>query len=197
LKPEDRGTIREALRAPWNLDDPIETIWTRTNEVLRALLLTEPVPESAVIRDLLFVFETTGVFPRACEAWREKDNTTQTMDGLRDHFTRYNEERVRNLTAKQAGYHLVSTPNTPSTGPTETANAATTSSSELPHITTNNMVKMFYCWTHGLGTNPKHCSSTCKKKGPGHINTATADNMEGGNDKIMKPYAARAGHITP
>jgi hypothetical protein len=181
LKPEERGAIRESLRSPWNPDDPIEDVWTRTIEVVRTLHTTEPVPDSAIIRDQLFVFEQTGVFPRACEAWREKDIGDQTVDNLKIHFARYNEERVRTLTAKQAGYHIKTVP--PS--PVETANAV---SPDVAHIVTDNLVKMFYCWTHGLGTNPNHCSSTCKKKAEGHKDNATADKMMDGNDRIMKPF---------
>ena len=188
LKPEQRGTIRDALRAPWNPDDPIEDIWTRTNEIVRTLALTEPVPATAIIRDQLFVFETTGVFPRACEAWREKDLQDQTLDNFKIHFARYNEERTRTLTAKQAGYHA--TTRTPPVTPSVSTAAAHAVTPESPHIVTND-VKMYYCWTHGLGTNPKHCSNNCNKKADGHKNDATADNMKDGNDRIMKPWVRR------
>ena len=189
LKPEDRGAIRDALRAPWNPDDPIEDIWTRTNEIVRTLLISEPVPASAIIRDQLFVFESTGVFPRACEAWREKAFHEQTVDNLKTHFARYNEERLRTLTAKQVGYHAQTST---SPIPQETANAVTP---EAPHITTN-AVKMYYCWTHGLGTNPKHCSNNCNRQKEGHKKEATADNMMDGNDRIMKPYAGTRAQRT-
>jgi hypothetical protein len=29
-------------------------------------------------------------------------------------------------------------------------------------------VEMFYCWSHGLGFNPKHTSHTCNTKTDGH-----------------------------
>jgi hypothetical protein len=190
LKAEDRGAIRDALRAPRNPDDPIEDIWTRTNEIVRTLALTEPVPDSAIIRDQLHVFETTGVFPRACEAWREKATQDQTVAALKEHFARYNEERIRTLTAKQAGYHASAT--TPVPG--ETANAVTP---ESQHIMTNNSIKMYYCWTHGLGTNPNHCSASCKKKADGHKDNATADKMMDGNDRIMKPFVRAQRALNP
>ena len=136
LKADERGSIRDGLRAPWNPDDPIEDIWTRTNEIVRALARSEPVPESAIIRDQLFVFEQTGVFPRACEAWREKEAVDQTVPSLKTHFTRYNEERMRVLTAKQAGYHASATPSSPA-ATTNSANAATRPKPCLPTIPTS------------------------------------------------------------
>jgi len=157
LKPEEYGSLRDSLRAPWNPDDPIEDVWTRTNEIVRALSITEPVPHSAIIRDQLYVFEQTGVFPRACEAWREKAALDQTVDALRIHFARYNDERVRTLTAKQAGYHA--SDGTPPRG--EAANAITP---DTVHITTNNGVVMYYCHTHGLGTNKITPAAPAKRK---------------------------------
>ena len=192
LKVEERGTIRESLRATWNPDDPIEDIWTRTSDVVRALQDSEPVPASAIVRDQLSVFEKTGVFPRACEAWREKELVEQTVANLQEHFTRYNEERMRVLTAKQAGYHAPASPsaNLAANTTSPSANIATNTAStpDTPHVVMGNGVKMFYCWTHGLGTNPKHSSSTCKKKADGHKNEATADKMLDSNDRIMKPF---------
>lgn len=206
LKPEDRGVLRESLRNPWNPDEPIEIIWTRTNEIVRALQGTEPVPVSAIIRDILFVFEQTGVFPRACEAWREGDPVNQTVNSLKLHFARYNDERLRTLTAKQAGYNAsILNPSPPS--PPENANLVSPDKTQAanpnktptatPHALLDNGVKMFYCWTHGLGTNPKHCSNTCKNKGEGHKNTATADKMMDGNDRIMKPFIRTQRVQTP
>lgn len=41
-----------------------------------------------------------------------------------------------------------------------------------------------YCWTHGFIQNLAHTSSTCKHKAPGHVDTATGTNKNGGSDKI-------------
>jgi hypothetical protein len=152
------------------------------------------------VRDQLFVFEQTGVFPRACEAWREKDRADQTVANLRTHFERYNEERIRTLTAKQAGYSATTT----NPVPPEAANAVTPAKSTpnatttaTPHIIVGDGVKMYYCWTHGLGTNPNHCSPSCKKKADGHKNEATADKMMDGNDRIMKPFVRAQRALNP
>ena len=191
LKPEERGSMRDALRASWNPDDPIEDVWTRTNEIVRTLLDSEPVPDSAIIQDQLYLFECTGVFARACEAWREKAIQEQTVDNLKTHFARYNEERLRTLTTKQAGYH------TSGTIPVSAEESAHAVTPETKHVTSND-IKMYYCWTHGLGMNPKHCSDSCKNKAEGHKDAATADKMMDGNDRIMKPYTGtRAQRANP
>jgi hypothetical protein len=43
---------------------------------------------------------------------------------------------------------------------------------------------MYYCCSHGLGKNKDHTSPTCTFKKNGHINTATAYNMQGGSNQI-------------
>jgi len=44
---------------------------------------------------------------------------------------------------------------------------------------------MYYCWTHGLGTNPSHTGTTCNNRADGHKEEANADNTMGGSNKIM------------
>jgi hypothetical protein len=44
---------------------------------------------------------------------------------------------------------------------------------------------MYYCWSHGLGTNKNHTGPTCNRKKEGHKDEATADNMMNGNNTIM------------
>jgi hypothetical protein len=45
---------------------------------------------------------------------------------------------------------------------------------------------MYYCWTYGLGKNRAHTSVSCNRKAPGHQDTATANNLMGGNNTIMR-----------
>ncbi len=52
---------------------------------------------------------------------------------------------------------------------------------------------MYYCWSHGLGKNPEHTSRKCRHPKEGHQETATADNMEGGNNTI---FGRRTRRIT-
>ena len=41
--------------------------------------------------------------------------------------------------------------------------------------------KIFYCWTHGFGTNPRHTSCTCLKPDEGHNKDATKTDRKGGS----------------
>jgi hypothetical protein len=50
---------------------------------------------------------------------------------------------------------------------------------------------MYYCWSHGLGTNRVHTSAQCQNKKDGHKDTATANNMLGGCATITPPRARR------
>ena len=44
--------------------------------------------------------------------------------------------------------------------------------------------RLFYCWSHGLGRNPKHTSESCNSPLEGHKKEATLDNMMGGCNNI-------------
>lgn len=48
--------------------------------------------------------------------------------------------------------------------------------------------EIFYCWSHGFGTNKDHTSCTCNRKSDGHINNATAKNRQGGSIKNAKRF---------
>ena len=43
---------------------------------------------------------------------------------------------------------------------------------------------MFYCWSHGLGFNPKHTGETCNNKKDGHKPEATVKNRQGGSTSL-------------
>ena len=49
--------------------------------------------------------------------------------------------------------------------------------------------EIFYCWSHGFGTNPEHISCKCTRKMEGHIDNATRENRQGGSIK----HAVRLG----
>jgi len=53
------------------------------------------------------------------------------------------------------------------------------------HVIMDDGVHMFYCWTHGLGFNRMHTSTTCANAANGHCKTATTTNMQGGKNTIQ------------
>ena len=48
--------------------------------------------------------------------------------------------------------------------------------------------ELFYCWSHGFGTNPKHTSCQCTKEKEGHIDRATKRNRQGGSIMNAKHF---------
>ena len=188
---DDIENNRKTLEAPWNPDDPIEMLWTRIlNAQQYATAAAEPIPDAAAIRLTLAVLEATGVFANATDKWRDKPTASKTLVNFKSHFNKENKERQRLLTAKTAGFHgahaTTEERSTTSTASLSTLTDATSATKSDGSIKTNNGVTMYYCHSHGLGKNRGHTSLSCKNKKDGHQDTATADNMMGGCDRIMK-----------
>ena len=197
MNQEDIEKNRETLSEVWSPEDPIEDLWTRITQAQRiATRAGEAIPDAAVIRLTLKVLEDTGVFANGIDKWRDKAEADRTLVNFKTHFNRENKERLRKLTAKTAGYHGANQALTNNTQENlqETSAVATTKNSKPPSgktatnpfgVNVGNNRTMYYCWTHGLGKNPNHTSPNCKNKATGHQDTATADNLMGGNDRIM------------
>jgi len=190
---------RASISTAWNVDDPIEQLWLNLREIQRlATAGGEALTDNTVMELTYLMFEKTGVFTTACDNWRIKPAAEKTMANFKTHFNEENLERIRKLTASQAGYHGTNAAVTPEPimprEPQAEALAATTTTTPRPHVVANDGVKMYYCWTHGLGTNSNHTSATCQRKADGHQDDATVTNMQGGNNTIM---SGRARHRLP
>ena len=180
---------RTSIATAWNVDVPIQQLWKNLKEIQRvASEGGEALADNTVMELTYTMFEKTGVFTDACNAWRRKAEADKTMANFKTHFNAEDEDRVQKLTAAQAGYHganavtpLPATEAHPASS--DTASAATIAGP--PHVIANDGVKMYYCWTHGLGLNPNHTSPTCKNKAEGHKDDATVTNMQGGCTTIM------------
>ena len=189
LTPDDVENNRNTLTAEWNPDDPIEDLWKRITDAKRfATRAGEPITDATALRLTLMVLKRSGVFATATHKWRAKPTAEQTMANFQLHFNFENKERIRQLTADGGGYHGTKRTNIPATI-LPSASAATdattiTTTTGTSNITADN-IKLYYCWTHGLGRNPNHTSQTCKKKGEGHQDTATFTDMQGGARTIM------------
>ena len=188
---DDIENNRSTLSADWNVDLPIEDLWSRVQEAQRFSREAgagEAINDATVIRLTLGVFERTGVFETIVEKWRDKAQAQWTMDNFKIHFEAGNKERERKLTARTAGYHganAACTVITDNEEPlTETA-AAAMMQNRPAHIRLENGKLMYYCWSHGLGLNQGHTSLNCERQKEGHQVTATADNIMGGCNLIM------------
>jgi hypothetical protein len=112
-----------------------------------------------------------------------KEPATQTLVNFQSLFDFENKERLRKLTAKSVGYHGshnadIIVPRLPGTA------AVTTPALASPSVDVGNGLKMYYCWSHGLGKNEKHTSATCEHPKDQHKNNATAYKMQGGNNNV-------------
>ena len=96
------------------------------------------------------------------------------------------------MTTKKAGYHgalaakMEATLAEAQTTIHALQAAAATTLNRTKTNTTPSVKDWHYCWTHGLGPNAKHTSATCTRKADGHQDTATMDNMMGGNNVIAR-----------
>ena len=186
---QNRNTLSEA----WNVDDPIEDLWSRIGEAQRISNeagIGEAINDATVIRLTLAVFERTGVIDTVVEKWRDK-GPRMTFSNFKLHFEAGLKERERKITAQTAGYHGANA----ITRPVEERAAAAMTQDPPGTIRVDN-INMYYCWTHGLGMTRTHTSLLCNRKGENHQDTATANNMMGGNNRIMGPRsgATRGAH---
>jgi len=186
----------------WTLSEPIELLWDRLREVQRiAAYGNEPISDAAIVELAHLLFESSGVFPHACETWLAR-GTAANQRSYADFITTFNnanKERLRHQTTSQAGYHSA---NAATPTPARHTPAPSTPSPSVASgtFTANDGTQLYYCWTHGLGFNKNHTSATCSNPAEGHCQTATVKNMHGGNNTIMsnrrKPKTATATAAT-
>jgi hypothetical protein len=185
---------RATLSTEWNPDDDIEDLWLRISTAQElAHRAKDEIKDSVAIRLTIDALEASGVFTFALDNWRLKDDATKTLASFKEHFNKEDSERERKLTAKTGGYHGANGADGHRPRDTPPPNPAPTNGS----VALPNGVKMYYCWSHGLGINKQHTSPTCTFKKDGHIDTATADNMQGGCNLIMGPPRQRRRDVPP
>ncbi|KAG7345662.1 hypothetical protein IV203_033193 [Nitzschia inconspicua] len=185
IKQQDLEDNRDKLKAAWNPDDEITTVWTRIRECIEfAAGTNDPISKETAMILILKSFEQSGVLAPYINEWNRKPDDDQTYANFQEHFTKANTQRLRELTTKQTGIHSASNTICPPFATVLTSSTNTACSA----VTTNTGRAMYYSWTHSLGTNPNHNSATCKNLGDGHDKTATAFTRKGGSDRI---YASR------
>ena len=233
----DYGTVKQSeieknrtrLSEPYNIDEPIENLWSHIKSIRDfAAAANEEISDAVTIRMTTDMLKKLGCFEHAIDKWKDKPNAERTWNNFQMHFGEENKRRLEGLTSKQAGYtpqqaNLASDkPQTDSLASAkaeawqngfDTCKAAVAASkSSTPTSTTASSVssssksfddalrspeggtcqcvtaggkKMYYCWSHGLGTNAKHTSATCNNPKENHKKEATLDNMMGSETTIM------------
>jgi hypothetical protein len=207
LTPEELENNRVALSEPWNLDDPIEDLWAKIANIQRvATFGNVPIADITIITLTLAMIEKTGLLATTTEKFRLRPIPEWTVALFKSEFQLGNKERLRRLTAGDAGFHGAHTatrtpPLTVGSPPLAVAAAAVTPSPTTQpaarHITVEGG-KMYYCWTHGLSRHSNHTSLTCLHKAAGHQDDATAFHMRGGNNTISsgRPRQLARAHTT-
>ena len=135
------------------------------------------------------MIEKTGLLASTTDKFRSRPTAEWTLDELfKTELKLGNQERIRRLTASDAGYHgahnaiLVTPP--PNSAAATTATTINTPPTPAQHVSVEGG-RLYHCWSHGLSQNRNHMTSAiCLNKATGHINTATAFRMQGGNNTI-------------
>jgi hypothetical protein len=176
LTDDDLETNQNKLSTPWNPDEPIEQLWLRIKHIKAvATAGGEPLTNGTVMRLTLNALEKAGVYDHLIKTWRDKPEDERIWDNFGTHLENGEKERIRVLTASNAGFHganMAITPDpTTATPPTQLAAVATTTTTFQ-----YNTCPLYYCWTHGLNRNPKHTGTICTRRDDGHKEEATLDN---------------------
>ena len=194
LSPEELEANRTALSDAWNFDSPIEDLWAKIANIQRvAAFGNVPIADVTIITLTLAMIEKTGLLATTTEKFRLRPLNEWTLATFKSDFILANKERVRRLTAGEAGFHgahAVTTPTTTPHTPVPAVSAAAVTPTTTPtvppaarHISVEGG-KMYYCWSHGLSPHRNHTSLSCKHKAENHQDTATAFSMQGGNNTI-------------
>ncbi|CAB9531476.1 hypothetical protein SEMRO_3585_G349380.1 [Seminavis robusta] len=163
--PDDLRANMKRMTAEWSPIQPIEDLYNQVKDAQKFAADHDPITDKHAVRAAIDNLTDSGVFTDALRDWRKKEIENQEFTDLEAHFTAADKERRRILTTKEMGY---------ANKTVEKGNSKAT-----PHTNVGGRI-MYYCWSHGLGTNDQHTSMTCSKKQEGHRTDATADNMQGG-----------------
>jgi hypothetical protein len=162
------------LHAQWSPDQPIEDLWNQIKQCRKYADPHDKISEKAAVRATITNLEASGVFTDALKDWRKRTETDKTWDNLKTDFNKADKERRRTVTSANGGYANKATEEKVNKATEDKQKtAATFPASYVP-------IPLYYCWSHGLGSNPNHTSKTCTMNQPGHRVEATADNMLGG-----------------
>ena len=80
---EDLKENEALLTAPWDINQPTETVFDRAVKVQAFAQPHEPIADGTVVRKILEVFEQSGVLADACKDWTKK---TRPQHVAKAHF---------------------------------------------------------------------------------------------------------------
>jgi len=170
VTPADLQANEARLSEPIDKSLPVTTLFTKAKEVQQYAAPHDRVSDHKVIREFVAVFKAAELFPTELYEWSKLPANQQTLAAFK---TRINQaDKLRRSEARDE----------PSQAPTYHSANQTATGMETRTAAPCKMIH--YCWTHGLSSDKNHTSQTCNRKATGHQDSATLDNMMGGNPKI-------------
>jgi hypothetical protein len=127
---------------------------------------------------VLMVLDGTGVNSNYTSSWRQMHplQASWDMKTFCAFFNNTEKERKERLTTKDVGYaNAVIKGKTAATTTSPTTTEPTVQYVDV--VTTRNV---YYCWSHGVSSNPRHTSATCRSRSTGHKEEATLSDIMGG-----------------
>jgi hypothetical protein len=185
ITPEVLEQNRSIIMAEWNLDDGIEMIFmgiTAECQFAEAAGAWNVISEATAIYLALTAIKNTGVFIEPCSYWCKCPAGEQILTNFVFDFTHAWKERDHCIIAKTARYQALLTTRADEK---ENKSPPALPCKKKPDVVIDT-VEMFYCWSHGLGFNPKHTSHTCHTEKDGHKDDATIHNHKGGSPTIWE-----------
>jgi hypothetical protein len=170
------------ISAEWNPDNGIEMILMRITDAQQFAATAGDdhiILVSTAMYLALTAIDNTGVFLEPCADWRKHHLAEQTLANFTADFTHAWKEHNRRISAKAARYQALLT-----TKEEDKENISPDMSSK-PDVNIDG-IKMYYCWSHGLGFNSNHTSCTCKTKKDEHCDDAMICSRKGGSNMIWE-----------
>ena len=187
VTPDDLLKNEQEMEQPWSPEQPLEDLFKQIRLCREFAQDHDEISDNKAVRSALNNLEQSGVFTEDIRTWRQKSLADRTWTNFIPHFMEANKERKRQLTTRDLGYHAHVTDKTEGQeGVSETTKAQ---ASKKP---SDAIEGFYYCWSHGLGPNPNHTSTTCNKRAEGHRTDATIKNMMGGCNMIHRRRGERA-----
>ena len=161
----------QRLKAPWNPDTPIESVFTKGNFCRDfATEGNDPISDTAYVRTLVDIFEASGVLEKAVEDWEAKPVAEKTLANAIPHFKTGNKLRLIKE-AKTAKNALEANQAIDQKLPAKETGAPTDAG----------LKGWDYCHTHGIC---KHSGHACPSPKEGHQKEATMSNRMGGTNNL-------------
>jgi hypothetical protein len=177
ISESDLAENAELIKAPWNPDEPIETVF-KNGEFCRDFAQEgqDPITDATYTRILVDIFDKSGVLEKAVEDWEKKPPTDKTLANAIDHFQQANEHRLRKLAKGSKEIFAANAATTTATSRNGDTQPAQTTSLTLDGIG--------YCWSHGICN---HHGAACTAPKEGHKKEATYKNRMGGSTMVRIP----------